>query len=265
MLSPKASLAQRQQQFVQRIFFPTDTATSVDSAQRKGLAIYQNNLLFTASRALQLTYPVLTQLLGQEAIRQLSHTLLQTAPPTTGDWGDWGQALKALIAAEPLAEAYPFLPDVIAFEWALHQAGRSASHAIDRHALSLVCSSLIQRGSVLRATIQLSPAVSILTSDYPVDHIWQAHQTSNGTQTFSATEFATAIERQQGRCLLLIFQRDRHPQWTRLSDAEIQWLSDITNGLTIGELLDRHPQFDFTHWLTGAIEQNWISQLKVIH
>lgn len=250
------SLAQRQQQLVEQVFFRANTISSFDTNQQKGLTIYQNNLLFTASRALQLTYPVLTQLLGQEAIKNLAHTLLSSSPPTTGNWADWGQPLKDIISANPLVTTYPFLPDVVALEWAVHQSGRSNADISISRSLSS-----IESGNVLQATIHLSPAVRLLTSNYPVDQIWKAHQTTNGRQTFDETAFAEAIQQHQGSCHLLIFQQDRQPLCIRVTEAEMLWLTDITAKFTIGELLDKHPQFDLIQWLTDAITQNWISTL----
>lgn len=252
------SLVRRQQQLVERIFFPTDTVSDLDSTQLKGLTIYQSNLLFTASRALELTYPVLCQLLGQEAIKHLAHTLLRASPPSTGDWSDWGQALTHIISANPLTVTYPFLPDIVALEWAIHECGRSNSDSVAKDALAL-----LESDDLLQATLHLSPAVRLLTSHFPVDKIWRAHQTTNSTQSFNDAAFAEAIQQHHGVCCLLIFQREHQAHCIRVTQAERLWLTDVRSGLTVTELLDRHPDFDFINWLTQAITQNWISNLTL--
>ncbi len=257
MQSARKSLVRDQQALIERIYFSDVSGSSLNSPKKDGIAIYQSNLLSTATRSLLVTYPVLTKLLGEVSIRYLASRLLRTEPPSTGDWGDWGQGVNESVAASTLAEDYPFLQDIALLEWALHQSGRCLVQPMDMQSLTVM-----QGDRLLNTSIQLSPCVKLLKSSYPVDDIWRAHQTRSETAELDEALLASAIARHQGTCRLIVYQHNQLPQIAKLTELEYHWLSDVSNQFVVGELIDKYPQLDFINWLAKAIELNWISGLK---
>ncbi len=252
-LSESPSLAQRQQQLVERILFAGETDSELNGNLKGGLAIYRNNLKYTASRALLITYPVLTQLVGERVIQQLASQLLKLDPPTSGDWGDWGEPISQLIATSSLGDTHPFLTDIARFEWARHQVARSKVTPTDPQALSA-----IQVDALLQTNIELAPSVQLLKSDHPIEAIWLAHQHSHETNTLDENLFAEAIGQHNDQCQLLIYQYQSRVQMDRLSTLEFQWFSALKEPQTLSKLLDDYPEFNFISWLSQAIARHWI-------
>lgn len=259
MQSATVSQKHYQQQFIESIFNPDKSHTNSDQKNQDGLNIYRTNLLFTATRALLVTYPVLNQLIGEEAIRYLARELLRIAPPSSGDWGEWGQQMDSVLVTSALTDTYPFLADVARLEWAIHQTGRCAIQPIAMQSLAL-----IQAEDILQTRIQLSPCIYLLESDFPVDIIWHAHQPDHETGQHDKTALANALAQRPGKSRMLVYQQNQLPQLIPLSELEFQWFSDVANEKAVSELLDKYPQLDFVDWLAKAIELDWISDLKKV-
>ena len=248
----------QQQHLVAKIFeMQSHTLPHNDSAAR-GLAIYQNNLLATASRALKITYPVIDKLLGDEALRLLARQLLKKTPPASGDWADWGEDLNELLIASPLTDEYPFLPDIATLEWLLHQASRAPETAFKSETLSLLVGTPLET-----LMIQMAASVQLIESDYPIDIIWRAHQETHGQFSLDTNHLAEELNRHQGPCRLLIYQQHKQPHMQRISATEYKWIRDIFEDHNLDELLDRHPNFEFSHWLSTALENQKIEKLYI--
>ncbi|NIB40761.1 DUF2063 domain-containing protein [Pseudomaricurvus alkylphenolicus] len=256
MSREKQTLAYRQQELVAMIYGLQKAHPKYSEGFARGLRVYQNNLLATAARALSVTYPVVDQLLGDEAMRVLTRGLLRESPPSTGDWADWGSDLGELILTTPLAQEHPFLFDVATLEWQLHEASRSLDQALEVGSLSLLADSPIEK-----LHIQLASSIHVMASDYPVDIIWRAHQDND----LNTHNLADELQAHQGRCYLIIHQQDDRPRLQRMTAAEYLWLADIREGLSLGELLDVHSDFDFPQWLSTALENQWIERLTETH
>lgn len=243
-------LAQRQAQMVERIF-------CLQNATSEGLKIYQNNLLFTAARALSISYPVLEKLLGQETLITLAQRLLQLESPNSGDWADWGEQLAELIQQTELAREHPYLKDMARLEWQLHRLARQSSANLDRNSLSL-----LETQDLANVWISLSPEIRLSHSELPIDQIWLAHKSIEDREHLNSEALADAIQQHSGHCFLVLYQELHKPTLKRINEAEFRWLDDIRQGLSIEQLLDQHPDFDFVQWLSKAVERNWIKHLS---
>ncbi|GAA3930675.1 DNA-binding domain-containing protein [Litoribacillus peritrichatus] len=248
----------QQQQLISLIFGMQNTTTIHSEAFHRGLQVYQNNLLATAARALTITYPVVDKLLGEEAMKQLAKQLLKHTPPSSGDWADWGENLSEQLLTTPLTDDYPFLYDMTVMEWRLHQTARAQVKPFDVESLPLLGDSPLES---LR--IQLAPGIQLLESDFPVDVIWRAHQGNQDQFKLDTDALAKEINKHQGPCRLLIYQQHNLPHLQRITEAEYQWFQDIFAGHSLNELLDRHPKFEFSHWLSTALENHKIEKLFI--
>ncbi|MBB6522251.1 putative DNA-binding domain-containing protein [Pseudoteredinibacter isoporae] len=251
--SERAQLARRQAQLVDRIF-------CLKENQSKGLAIYQNNLRFTAARALSISYPVLEKLLGQETMVALAQSLLQQESPNSGDWADWGGQLAEFIGNTEFIQDHPYVDDIARLEWKLHELGRQRSSTLERDSLAL-----LESHDLENVHIELNPDIDIYHSALPVDQIWLAHDAIENASALDETALAEAFRQYPGECFLLLYRRQYKPDLLRLNEDTFYWFQDIKQGLNLEQLLDRHPEFDFVHWLAKAVENNWIHRLKPAH
>ncbi|BFM15482.1 hypothetical protein R50073_16650 [Maricurvus nonylphenolicus] len=254
------ALADRQQQLIAMIYGLQKAAPKYSEGFARGLQVYQNNLLATAARALSISYPVIEQLLGHVAMTVLARMLLQSSPPATGDWADWGGDLKELLLTSSLIEEHPYLADMAQLEWAVHNASRSAHRPLVQASLSHLADTPVERIGFC-----LADSVQVMASDFPVDIIWRAHQPTEESLQLDSDLLARELQQHQGRCHLIIHRQGNAPRLQRISDAEYAWCCDVLQGNSLGQLLDRHPQFDFSHWLSNALENQWIEQLVEIN
>ena len=250
------SLVFRQQQIVEMIFALDRSPGGFAQDQGGGLEIYQQNLIFTAARALSSTYPVLEKMLGAETLTSIAARLVNTVPPSTGDWADWGESVGKLLATTPLIESHPYLPDMADLEWKVHQVVRKAVQPVALPSLSR-----LTEKNLHAVYIRLAPSLQLMRSVFPVDELWFAHQPRDGEFRLDMDALTQAIAQQQGDCLLAIYQQHQMPRLRRVSSSQFQWLSDIESGFSVAELIDRHQQANFIKYFTEAIENNWIERL----
>jgi hypothetical protein len=257
------ALADRQQQLIAMIYGLQKTNPKYSEGFARGLQVYQNNLLASAARALSISYPVIDQLLGREAVQVLARMLLQTSRPATGDWADWGGELKELLVTTPLIEAHPYLPDMAQLEWLFHNSSRSIHRPLEQASLSRLADTPVEQ-----IRFGMSDSVQVMASEFPVDIIWQAHQLAqqNGEASQLDTDFlARELQLHQGRSYLVIHRLGDMPRVQKISEAEYNWFCDVLQGNNLGLLLDQHSQFDFSSWLSRAVENQWIEKLIEIN
>ncbi len=72
---------------------------------QRGLRAYRANAQELAASALQASYPVMQQLLGEENFRHLAQSMWQALPPQRGDLAQWGGALAAYLRDVPQLQA----------------------------------------------------------------------------------------------------------------------------------------------------------------
>ncbi|RLU03344.1 MAG: DUF2063 domain-containing protein [Ketobacter sp.] len=246
----RKALQNRQRQLVNNLFDQRKPAAN-------GLMVYRNSLLMNAARALSLTYPVMTQLIGEQAMTILARKLLLNHPPHSGDWAEWGGELSDLVRQTQALAEMGFLQDVARLEWVLHQVGRASPAPIDVTTLQH-----LEQIPLNRVRIHVSPAIARISSDYPLEAIWRAHRHLAHSESLDHRGLAEAVADHQGESHLLIYQQSAVPRIRPLSALENQWFIDIQRGLSVAELLDRHPQMDFAQWLSDAIAHRWITHLS---
>lgn len=260
MQSNRSPLQQRQEKLIEIIFSGEGTTNDMSSRnQTKGLRIYQNNLRLTAAQVLSLSYPVIEQMLGQQAIRVLSRTLLLQELPDSGNWADWGGQLASLINSSPLSEDHPYLADTARLEWSLHQAAIEEATVLDTESLSI-----LTKKDLSDVYLHLSPTLHLLRSPYAVDELWRLHKQPENEQAEapdSASIFRTLMQSQTNH-YIVIYQKDHLPCCERLSPEEFYWIKAIKAGDSLDSLLSSHPDIDFSQWLTRSIKQQWLEKLS---
>ena len=221
--------------------------------------VYRSSVLMNAARALRLTYPVMTQLVGEQAMVVLARELLWRHPPQSGDWADWGEYLADLIHHTQALSAMDFLQDVAHLEWALHQVNRWSLVPIDWPTLQR-----LEQHPLDQVRIHLSPSLYRISSYYPIDDIWRAHHQLDQNGSLDQRSLADAIAGHQGERHLLIYQQNAIARTRQLSPVEHRWFTSIQRGLSVAEIMDQHPEMDFVQWFSEAISHRWISHLSLI-
>lgn len=244
----------RQEALVTMIFSQGPMANGdVNDLAGKGLQIYRNNLLMTANRALTLKYPVVTKMLGDEAMLSLTQMSLELELPESGDWADWGECLPEVIQESALDNEHPYLAEVAGIERILHQVAR-------KRAASLNVNSLSALGEVDLSKIYLrpSPSLQLYQSQYAVDQIWHLHQSEVEPDVL----FNLLNDQPEPRFYLL-YQKDHQPCIRKVEATEYAWVSGLLRGHHLDFLLDANSELNFPAWLSRAIEEQWLEGLII--
>jgi hypothetical protein len=245
--------AQRQQALVQVILAEPSQS---DSA---GLRAHRGHLRVLAGQLLNDAYPCVATMVGRDTLAQLGWRLWRDDPPHSGDLGEWGHTLpallKALVAKEPEWQAWGCLPDLARLDWACHVCERAPDAAPDLNTLAL-----LEQAPPESLCIELRPGLECIASNWPVFSLWQALQNegSDIQACLNAPEPEAAV----------VCRGAPHAggsPWKahvrRLAPEHLGWMHQLTQDKppTLAHMLDTcEPGFDFTAWLTQALQQGWI-------
>lgn len=231
------------------------TQSSLSGVPERALKIYQQNLQMTAARSLSISYPVLQQMVGEQAIFVLAQRLLAWEKPASGDWADWGSQLGQVIENSELAIEHPYLADIARLEWALQVAGRSSPNAFDRTSLQLLTD--VDPEHIV---IKLQPSVEAIESPFPVQQMWQLHRDAQ-THQYLSEGLEIIMQQREHMHYAVVYQHHNKPNADAIDTQQYSWLQGIQQGMHLAALLDAYPGIDFAQWLSQAIEHQWIETI----
>jgi len=214
----------------------------------RGLKAYQNNAFSLAGSALQAAYPVVAQLLGDEAFALLARDFWHAHPPVRGDLAQWGAELVDFVQGSVQLAEEPYLGDVARVEWALHQAA-SAADADPQPATF----ALLTTTEPDRLTLQLSSGTHVITSAYPVASIVTSHL--HGSPTLEAV--GARLRAGEGESAL-VWRQGFKPQVAPCSATAAGFVQALQCGASLLSALERAVDFDFNSWLSSAVQDGLV-------
>lgn len=254
------SLAVQQQALLQALFeWPEQDASNFIATQAgntwaRGLKAYKTNGHMLAERALAAAYPVVDQLLGHESLGELAGALWHAHPPAHGDLGRWGDALADFLQASAQLQEEAYLPDVARAEWALHRCASAADQPNDPASLSLLTT---QEPDTLG--LLLAPGCWVLRSAWPVVSILgtHVHGTPSLAEVGQALRAATAQD-------LVVWRMGLRPEFRQALPGEVDLLSALLDGASLGQALDAAEALDFGQWFPLAVQSQLVLGVRVL-
>jgi hypothetical protein len=204
------SLRETQLDFAHRVF---GTGGAVSPRER----IYRNNVFISLTGALADVYPVVKRLVGEPFFTQLARRYIRAHPSRSGNLHDFGAALRQFISTIPDLRLLPYLSDVAALEWALHEVFHAGDAAASES--SRLCE---------YSQVPVHPAVRRVASRYPVAAIWQANQ----------AEDPGLVDLDAGADWLIVFRHEFERQILRSSAGELALLGALQSGMPLGKACD---------------------------
>lgn len=260
-MSNASALAQQQRALLNAIFTINKIATqaintpttAIISTSIRGLQAYHANAQASAQRSLQTAYPVIAQLIGDDAFEHLAHDFWAQQPPTRGDLAQWGGELPGFIADISALQTEPYLSDVAKAEWALHTAATEADMAAN-----FATFSLLTEHDPAALTLQLAPGTALIHSRYPIASILTAH-------LYASPSFEDVGQklRQNTPETALIWRQGLRPMVSTCSAKEAIFLENLLAGQSLLNALDTAASsqtrpsagdFDFGNWLSMAAQ-----------
>ncbi|SEN51675.1 hypothetical protein SAMN05428959_102220 [Duganella sp. CF517] len=175
-----AGLAAGQQRFAGALLDPAQAPQVLsqfkggDNEHRFGL--YRGNLSATWDKTLSAAYPVVRMLVGEEFFSALSKAYGLDHPSTSGDLNRFGADFDAFLRHFPHVAECPYLPDMATLEWALHRAHYApAAQGVTAQRLAALSPEQMEA-----ARMTLHPACRLVSSQWAVVPLWQAHQPDSG-------------------------------------------------------------------------------------
>ncbi|MBL8521510.1 MAG: putative DNA-binding domain-containing protein, partial [Betaproteobacteria bacterium] len=134
--------------------------------------IYRHNVMTNLAGALADLYPVTQRIVGEAFFRHAAEVFCRATPSRSGDLNDFGAEWPAFIGTWPHAAELPYLVDTGRLEWAMHRA----FHAAEAGPLDLRRLAAVPAADQAGLRFVLHPAVTLLSSPYPLAAIWRVNQ-----------------------------------------------------------------------------------------
>jgi hypothetical protein len=121
---------------------------------------------------MKLTYPVIEKLVGEDFFRACCKKFIHNHWPKSANMDDYGAEFSDFLAHFEHAKHLTYLKDVAQLEWLFHLSSLARdSKVIDWSRLSA-----IPADNALQVKLLLSPSVKLISSNFPIDKIWQMNQ-----------------------------------------------------------------------------------------
>lgn len=261
-----AQEAQRQQALMAAIH------ASPQADDAPGLRAHRGHLKVVSGQVLNNAYPKVANLVGQDTLAQLAWPMWQQHPPTSGDLGEWGHALPDLLTNLVTHDAdwqtWACLPDLARIEWACQTCERAGEQAPDLGSLQLLGNADPQD-----ITIDLQNGLEVLTSPWAWAEMWPA--LSDADPDPQRLQALMRVPEAPAHAVVVSRPPQGHASgaspWlariTPLPEAMRDWMQALKQAHppSLQTLLDRQsPDFDFTAWLTLALQEGWLWRVRAL-
>jgi hypothetical protein len=206
------------------------------------LAIYHNTFVCAATKALQLSYPAVQRLVGEDFFAGAAGIFIARDPPRTAWLDDYGAEFPAFLTAFRPAADLAYLPDVARLEWAV----RRALHAPDRVPLVLVELGRVAPADQGRVCLEPHRSVTLLRTQTPADVIWRA-VLERDDAALAGLDFAG------GPAHLLVERRPAGVEVARLDPFEWSFAAALCAGRPLAAALDAAAGIDATAQLAAHL------------
>jgi hypothetical protein len=211
------------------------------------VGIYRNNSQIGFANALGAEFPIVKQLGGEEWFSQTARGYQRAHPSRSGNLHHIGAQYSTFLATELKDTRYKYFSDVAALEWAYQEVLIAA----DEQPLDLSLLSKIPPADYGALIFRLHPAVRLVSSDYAILKIWQAHQP--GAQTTDCH-----LDESQ---LVLVQRCSTHVRLAPLDAGEFQLLAAFARGVVLADAIEAATRADAS--FDGATSLPRLAQLGV--
>lgn len=254
--------AQRQRLLVEAIFAPpspTPPAPAIGLSPQKHpgaveIAAYRRNGLAHATAALQIQYPTVLAMLGEEAFAAVCARYWRRCPPIVGDLAQVGEEFPEGLAAEPELVPWPWLADSARLDRALWQviwAAPANPQPADLSRLATIDPVFLR--------LRLAEGTRLVSSRWPIVTLWNLHRAP--VPDIPALQAALQQPGETG----WVWREGMQAQCTCVAAAEAQWLQALQDSSTLAAALVAAPEeFDVAVWLHEAVKRRWMATVDCI-
>lgn len=200
----------------------------------KRFSVYRNNVAVSLSEALEVTFPVIRTLVGDEFFKAMAGVFLRQHAPSSPVLMYYGAEMPAFLEGFQPVEHLGYLPDVARVELALCRS----YHAADTPPIDPQALQQIAPDALTAAGLQLAPSVHLIRSSWPAASLFHANSTPNAPTPVMQAED------------VLITRPEFDPQVIALPAGGGAFVNALLIGTPLGEALQAATtssgDFDFT-------------------
>lgn len=179
--------------------------------------VYRNTVAVSLTEALELGFPAVRSLIGDENFRKLAGLFLRRTPPSTPLMMLYGKEFPEFLESFAPLSDIRYLGDVARLE----QAQREAYHAADAKPVAPEALAGLAPDALAHSRFRLAPAIRLIRSVWPVHDIWRF-----ATQKGAAKPAARAQD-------VLVTRPDYDPELHVLPEGGAAFLGAIQTGATL--------------------------------
>lgn len=254
-----------QAEFIKTIFSQAAPEVNKDPYTQAALNVYKNNFIENGIRALSITYPTVVGFIGEHSFRMLSKRFLRFESKVSFDWAEYGQSLPKFIEQQEALDAYPFLSEVAALDWAIHNTQRAKDKDFKPSSLAI-----LETGDPSLLIFEAAPGLQVLECRFPLFDLYQLiHdkqlQSEAGAMARQdllkniTNAINTAINNDNSRSFV-VWRAEFKAQFEFVSDAEAAVMQKIRDKASVHSVIESisSQNLDLTTWLTKAISDKTI-------
>jgi hypothetical protein len=155
-----------------------------DGFQLQRFNVYRNNFIVLNGDALADMYPVIKQLVGDEAFRSLATAYVRKFPPMERTLLFYGEEFADFLASLPELSALPYLSDVARLEY----AWSAAYHAEDVAPLTQQQLADYPPEALENLRLRPHPSMCCIDSTFPIYRIWLLNQSATTNEIIALDE-----------------------------------------------------------------------------
>ncbi len=144
----------------------------------KRFDVYRNNVAVSLTEALELAFPVVRKLVGDDFFKGMAGVFLRQHPPESPMLALYGAALPKFLRNFKPAAGLAYLPDVARLE----QAIRESFYAADSEPVDPTALQELSPEALMGARLTLAPSVRVLRSPWPIEAIWRFNMVDGAPQ-----------------------------------------------------------------------------------
>jgi len=235
-------LHQLQQDFAAALHYqPSTVAAEIADGQfpaEQLIQIYRNNFIISLSEILEVVYPCVKAVVGEECFSQLARQHVLTHPLQQGDVSHYGQGLCDTIHNQPeLVTAVPYLVDLANLEWCLDRAAHAP--AIDCQFPFYKLQQLTE-ANLPQLRLDVPEPTFCIDSDYPIATIWQMI-TDNTIEEIDLSQPESAVIQRHPSQMMVLNTYPGATGLVRLSQQQ-GCLGEASEEMLVmlGELIQQH-------------------------
>jgi hypothetical protein len=203
----------------------------------KRFDVYRNNVVFSLMKASEDTFPRLRKLIGPQRFSALAADFVRTHPPTSKMMMQFSDQLPSFLENfEPL-RSIGYLADIARVELAMRQS----YHAADSTPVANSAFEAVDTDVLMASTLQLSPALRLVQSAWPIHAIWQLSEDPQAHKPVMRAED------------ILVTRAAFDPQLHLLAPGAAAFVGGLQRGVNFATSIDEASEVNTNFDLTSTL------------